>query len=84
MVPAVWEATGGWPPPTGPVGRVFHTLWSLGWKPLEGWWSWQLADTMEPFDMVRDPERILMHRRRLREALRGQQLRNLEQRRPRC
>ena len=31
--------------------------------------------------MVRDPERVLMHR--LREALRGQQLRHLEQRRPR-
>ena len=56
-------------------------MWGLGWKPLEGWWSWQLPDEVEPFDMVRDPERPLMHR--LREALRGQQLRNLEQRRPR-
>ena len=31
--------------------------------------------------MVRGPERLVMHR--LREALRGQQLRKLEQRRPR-
>ena len=31
--------------------------------------------------MVSDPEQVLMHR--LREALRGQQLRNLGQRRPR-
>ena len=41
VVQAVWEDTSGQPAPTGPVGRVFHTLWSLGWKPLEGWWtSW--------------------------------------------
>ena len=81
VVQAVWEATGGRPPPTGPVGRVFRTMWGLGWKPLEGWWSWQLPDEVEPFDMVHDPEQELKHR--LREALRGQQLRNLEQRRPR-
>ena len=37
VVQAVWEATGGRPPPTGPVGRVFRTMWGLGWKPLEGW-----------------------------------------------
>ena len=63
---------------------MFHTLWSLGWKPLEGWGSWRIPDTVrrsETFDMVRDLERLLMHR--LWEALWGQQLRRLEQRRPR-
>ena len=81
IMQAVWEATGGRPRPTGPVGRVFHTTWDLGWKALEGWWLWQLPDELEPLDMVRDSEPKMMHR--LQEALRGQQLRALEQRRPR-
>ena len=81
MVQAVWEATGGRPPTTGPVGWVFRTMWGLGWKPLLGWWNCQLPDELEPFDIVRDLEWVLMHR--LREAVRGQQVRNVEHRRPR-
>ena len=61
MIQAVWEATGGRPQPTGPVGRVYRTMWRLGRKLLEGWWLWQLPDELEPLDMVRDPEPKLMH-----------------------
>ena len=64
-----------------PVGRAFRTVSNLGWTATEGWWKWQLPDDSEPLDMVSEPMSRLMHR--VREALRGQQLRQLELCRPR-
>uniref|UniRef100_A0A7S1NIQ5 Uncharacterized protein n=1 Tax=Eutreptiella gymnastica TaxID=73025 RepID=A0A7S1NIQ5_9EUGL len=81
MIQAVWEASKGRPRSVGPVGRACRTVTNLGWRAIDRWWKWQLPDDPEPLDMVCEPVSKLMHR--VQEALREQQLRQLELRRPR-
>ena len=79
LTQAVWEQTCR-PPCTGPVGRALQAMATLGWRPREGWWCWDVPGQDDPLHLVQEPLRLVQHR--VRESLRCHASRQLEARRP--
>ena len=63
------------------MGRALQEFRKLGWQPLVGWWKWTYPGAHAPLNLALDFESYVEHV--FREALRKQQLRQLEARRPR-
>ena len=69
------------PKVTGPLGRALQEFRKLGWQPLAGWWKWTYPGAHAPVNLALDSQSYVEHV--FREAVRKQQLRQLEARQPR-
>ena len=76
---AVWEES----PLTrksGPFGRALKSVHNWGWRPLSGWWEWQVPSNTDALQLTGD-FKLIKHN--IREQLRSQQITQLIARRPR-
>ena len=78
-VQAIWEASDGNPPPSGPVGRAKRVLTRLGWSPRGCWWRWTVPGLPDPVCLATNSPAEIMHC--VRESIREAALRDLENRR---
>ena len=77
IIQPAWEVV---PVPrvASPLGRALQEFRNLGWQPLVRWWKWTYPGAHAPINLALDSQSYVEHV--FREALRKQQLRQLEAR----